>query len=314
MRDFDERELLVVGANLALAANAAEVTAALHAAGLRSILIKGPVLVRWLYGSESGRASSDVDLLVDPGALDVAETVLRELGYEPLAIGIGVGDRPRHASTWTRATDAPAVDLHTTVVGVGVTGTKAWSVLREHTMTVELGGTSVEVPRADARLLLLALHAAQHGEREPQPLQDLARALEVGTRAEWNDAASLAKRLHAEPAFAAGLGLLRAGQTLREDLHLSPSPTIESALRATTAPALTLGFDWLVRLPGVRPRLRFIVRKTFPPAAYMRTWSPLARRGRLGLGAAYVWRPLWLISRAGPAMRAWRRAQKQSQA
>jgi hypothetical protein len=179
-------------------------------------------------------------------------------------------------------------------------------------MTDELGGASVEVPRADARLLLLALHAAQHGAREPQPLRDLARALDIGTRAEWRDAASLATPLGAEAAFAAGLGLLEPGQTLREEFRLSASPTVESALRATTAPALTLGLDWLVRLPGVRARLGFVVRKAFPPAGFMRTWSPLARRGRLALAAAYLWRPLWLLGRAGPAIRALRRARKES--
>ena len=138
-------------------------------------------------------------LLVDPGTLDVAETALRELGNERVAIGIGVAERPRHASTWTRATDTPAVDLHTTIVGIGVDGTETWSVLRERTMTDELGGASVEVPRTDARLLLLAFHRGEHGEREQQPLQDLARALDIGTRAEWRGASSLAKRLQQRP-------------------------------------------------------------------------------------------------------------------
>jgi hypothetical protein len=313
MPHLDEHEFRVVGANLALAALAAEVTGALRAAGLRSILIKGPVLVRWLYGSESARTSSDVDLFVDPATADIAEAALRELGYERAATGIGVAERPRHASTLTRF-GSPEVDLHTTVVGVGASRVKTWSELSERTMMDTLGGAHVEVPGVDARLLLLALHAAQHGEREPQPLHDLARALEVGTRAEWSDAAVLAERLQAEAAFTSGLRLLEPGRALCADLRLLTAPTVESALRATTAPALSLGVDWLARLPGMRPRLRFIVRKAFPPAAFMRIWSPLARRGRLGLGAAYVWRPVWLVSRSGPAIRAWRRARKQSQA
>jgi hypothetical protein len=184
-------------------------------------------------------------------------------------------------------------------------------VLSERTTTETLEGTPIEVPRTDVRLLLLALHAAQHGEREPQPLRDLARALEIGTPGEWRDAASLAEQLQAQAAFAAGLGLLEPGRRLREELQLATVATIESALRATTAPALTLGLAWLVRLPGLRARLRFIVHKAFPSPGFMRTWSPLARRGRLGLGAAYLGRPLWLLARAGPAVRAWQRARKE---
>jgi hypothetical protein len=312
MTDHDQQRILAFGVNLTLAALAAEVTEALRAAGLRSILIKGPVLVRWLYGNEAARASCDVDLLVDPATADTAEAVLHRLGFERAATGIGAAERPRHASTWTRASVSAPVDLHTTVVGVGVSPPETWSVLRERTATEPVAGASVEVARADARLLLLALHAAQHGEREPQPLRDLARALEIATRAEWADASTLAQRLHAEPAFAAGLCLLEPGRILREELQLPTARTVESALRARTAPELTLGLEWLVRLPGIGPRLRFTMRKVFPPAAFMRTWSPLARRSGLGLAAAYLWRPLWLLLRSRRAIRAWRRARKES--
>ena len=41
--------------------------------------------------------------------------------------------------------------------------------------------------------------------------------------------------------------------------------------------------------------------KLFPPAAHVRAWSPLARSGRLGLAAAYVGRPFWVLARAAPA-------------
>lgn len=311
MPDFGEHDFLVVGANLALAGSAAEVCGALRAAGLSSVLIKGPALTRWLYGSESARASVDVDVLVDPANLVASEAALRDLGYTPAATGIGAAERPRHASAWIRA-GSPAVDLHTSVVGIGRSAAESWAILRERTVSESVGGASVEVPAVDARLLLIALHAGQHGERQPQPLRDLARALEIGSRADWSDAASLARSLGAEAAFAAGLGLLEPGRKLRDDLDVVTASTLESALRATTAPALTLGLDWLVRLPGMRPRLRFALRKLFPPAAFMRTWTPVARQGKLGLVAAYVWRPLWMLGRTGPAIRAWRRAKKET--
>lgn len=309
MDERDERAA-ALGVNLVLEAVGAEVAEAFWAAGLAAVLLKGPVLVRWLYGSDAARSSTDVDILVDPAAVGRAEEVLRDLGFGRAATGIGDADRPRHASTWIRRPGEPAVDLHTTLVGVEASPAEAWTVLRERTETASVGGTDVEVPAPDARLLQVALHAAQHGKRKPQPLQDLSRALQVATRAQWNDAASLARRLCAEEALAAGLDLLEGGRTLRDELRLPTPGTVETALRATTAPALALGLDWLVRAPGIRPRARFVLGKTFPPAAFMRAWTPLARRGPAGLALAYMWRPVWLVVHGGRAVRAWSRARR----
>ena len=75
---------------------------------------------------------------------------------------------------------------------------------------------------------------------------------------------------------------------------------------------LALGFDRFARLPGVQAKLAFAARKLVPPPAWMRSCVPLARRGRLGLAAAYLWRPISLVARLGPGWRAWRRAVKKT--
>jgi hypothetical protein len=58
----------------------------------------------------------------------------------------------------------------------------------------------------------------------------------------------------------------------------------------------------------MRDRARLVGHKLAPPATFMHKWSPLARRGPLGLAAAYVWRPFWILSRTPDALRAWARA------
>ena len=45
---------------------AARASAALRDAGIRAILLKGPVIARWLYDDGSERNYGDVDLLVAP--------------------------------------------------------------------------------------------------------------------------------------------------------------------------------------------------------------------------------------------------------
>jgi hypothetical protein len=46
---------------------------------------------------------------------------------------------------------------------------------------------------------------------------------------------------------------------------------------------------------GIRRKLAIVARRSFPRPDYMRWWSPLARRGKLGLAGAYVWRAIWVI-------------------
>jgi hypothetical protein len=301
-----------LGVNLALDATAAAVGAALRVHGVRALLLKGPPLVSWLYREPSARASVDVDLLIEPTQLAAAETVLAQLGFFRLPSGAGKADRPRHASTWSPSGGIPCVDLHMTLVGIGVSAAEAWNLLTAQTEHLEIAGVSVEVLAPSARAMHVALHAAQHGVQEPQPLQDLERALEILPEALWRSAARLAVRLEATPAFGAGLSLVPAGRELRTRLEFPAKKSVESALRAAGAPPLALGLEWLARAPSWRARAIFVYGKVLPSPSFMRVWSPLARRGRTGLAAAYAWRPIWLLLRMGAAHRAWRRAKRES--
>jgi hypothetical protein len=57
-------------------------TAMLADAGIRSAVLKGPMLGEALYGDPGRRLSSDIDLLVAPEQLQPAVEVIRGLGYE----------------------------------------------------------------------------------------------------------------------------------------------------------------------------------------------------------------------------------------
>jgi hypothetical protein len=49
-----------------------------------------------------------------------------------------------------------------------------------------------------------------------------------------------------------------------------------------------------------------------PDAEFMRSWSPLASRGTVGLAVAYMWRPLWLARHAPRGFIAWARARSRA--
>ena len=312
MRRMTHREPIVSAAiNLALDVATAEVTAAFRAEGIPTILLKGAALRDW-PSPDPARTSVDVDLLVPPDRFDDAEGVLERLGFESRALDGLPYDRPVPAHLWSGGTYGAKVDLHRSLIGVGDTPGVTWTILAAETDVLDLGTAKVDALAPAARAMHVALHAAQHGKEQTPPLRDLQRAVDALPLELWAEAAEIATRLDALPAFAAGLRLVPAGAAIASALKLSRSQTTDVALMAATPPDMARGFAWLDNLPGLRAKGHFVARKLVPPPEWLRAWSPLARRGRLGLAAAYAWRLLWLLVHAGPGFLAWRRAQREA--
>lgn len=299
--------------NLALDVATAEVTAAFRAEGIPTILLKGAALRDW-PSPDPARRSGDVDLLVPPDRFDDAERVLERLGFESRALDGLPYDRPVPAHSWAGGPYGTRIDLHRTLIGVRASPELLWDVLASETEEIDLGSCRVTVLAPAARAMHVALHAAQHGKNEAQPLDDLRRAVSALPLKLWRDASVTAERLHAVEAFAAGLRLLPGGQVVARALELPRTTNVDVTLLAAGAPQMAAGLAWLDELPGIYPRARLIAGKLLPPPEWLRNWSPLARRGRVGLVVAYVWRPVWLAIHTPPALLAWGRARKAARA
>ena len=284
---------------------AAEVSDALARKGIKSILLKGPTVAKWLYRDGAARRYEDIDLLVAPPQIGEAERVLSEHGF-------GLAGTSHHAHTWLRAQDGATIDLHWCIVGIGARPEDAWGLLAGETEILWVGGSAVEVLSRPAQALHLALHAVQHPWRERQSLFDLERALEHAPAEVWKQAGELSRRLDAERGLSAGLRLVPAGQAVVEELGLDRRLSVDLVLRAEEPPALALAFERLVSTPSLGAKLRFLVSRLFPSPAALRAGSPLARTGRIGLLAAYPARIFWMLGRAGPALAAWRGARLRS--
>jgi hypothetical protein len=272
------------------------------------VLLKGQSIAGWLYRDGSSRHYGDTDLLVPPDAERRAKDALAALGFTP-SVGTGRPD-PGVASRhqWTRS--GSVVELHVSLVGVGASAQEVWSTLGATPHEMKIGELRVPILSLPARAFHVALHAAQHGRMERQPLEDLKRALERESIERWAEAAAIAQRLQATPAFAAGLRLTPAGAALATELALPRDSTVDTVRRSESSPPLALGFERLRSEQGLRARGKRVLRHLAPTPDFMRWWSPLARRGRLGLAAAYVWRPLWVAWHLVPSWRAWRRARR----
>jgi hypothetical protein len=89
------------------------VTAILADAGIRSTVLKGPLLGENIYGDPGRRLSSDIDLLVSPKELQTAVEVVGALGYEtPTDYVQDCGLPLLHFVLLHADGNLPAVELH----------------------------------------------------------------------------------------------------------------------------------------------------------------------------------------------------------
>ncbi len=291
---------------IALDAALAEVAGALHEQGIRPLLIKGPAVASWLYDDPGERPYRDLDLLVAPERFDSAEAVLSRLGYRDREAGLRPDEREDHEHTWLRVGERSVlVDLHRRILLIPASPARAWVLLGQGAREMTVAGARIDTPAPGAHLMILALHAAQHGVKEPTPLADLRRAIARVDSAVWIRAGSLATELGAAGAMREGLGLVEAGGELAERLGLPVVAPRSVRLLAQTPPETSLGVERLVATRGVRPRLALVARKLVPSPAFIRSRRPIARRGRAGLALGYLWRLKWLAVRLPRAAAAW---------
>jgi hypothetical protein len=307
--------------NLMLDAAAVECISALRGEGIRAILLKGPVTARWLYSEGGIRDYTDVDLLVDRAELGRALQILKGLGYRDTQADRSPNETATHAralaldpsSELERAVRFPKgllVDLHWTFHGIGASDAEFWGVAAGSAARMHIAGTDVEIPNEPTRTLLLALHAATEGPAVPRALADLERGLERLADETWATAYELARRLDALPRFIAGLLMRPLGQELIDRLHFEADMDALSAMRSAGVPPVAGGLERLRTTHGLGPRIRLLARELVPTRSFMRTWSPVARRGTIGMALAYAYRPVALAVELPAALRAHARARR----
>jgi hypothetical protein len=227
----------------------ADIVAALRADGLPSIVLKGASIREWLYEAHEERASGDVDLLVPTDGRERVDAALAELGLR--GVGPSRSGRGRLPEwLWEQPETKMIVDLHESISGAAVHPAAAWSVLSESTARMSVGGETVDVLDLPRRAVHLALHAAQHGPAFDRPVEDLERGLAALPEATWREAAVVAERLDAVPAFVAGLQLARGGPDLVsrlgvDEVAAAPTDVARRAAAESGARGGTVALSWL---------------------------------------------------------------------
>jgi hypothetical protein len=293
LRETDPNRLAIAAFSLAVDVRAGAVISLLDRGGIPSILIKGATLKRWLYPDEP-RRYGDVDILVPPDRLGDVGDLLRGVGYEASPYD----GQTSHAECHHRYGDPiEKVDVHRSFHYVTSPPEVFWECIDRDAVPFPLHRCEARAPSLPARALLAALHAVIHGPA-PQQREDLRRA--VAHREVWPRAVELAVELDAVTGLVAGLRCIPEGARLADALGLADGLPLEIRLAAEGAPFTAQGIRSLIEAPTVRARAGLLARELFPPRLQMHKHVPLARRGRLGMLAAYSLRPL-MLARAAPA-------------
>lgn len=279
----------------------AEVAGAFGCEGIETLVLKGPVLARWLYPGEV-RPYVDSDLMVAPENRAHAIRVLEWLGFaeylawmpSPLSLDPGGTAFNRRGGM---------VDLHCRLPGLEGDPDAIWVRLAASTERQVIGGVELRVPDRDVVLLHVVLHAAHHANMvDSRPLEDLRRALARVEESEWSRALELARAYRGVPGFAAGLRLLPEGGDLARRLDLGEVRSLRHEIRREDNVIAEELYALLSAEVGIRRKVAIAASDVFPRPDYMRWWSPLARRGKLGLAGAYLWRAIWVIGQAPRAI------------
>lgn len=314
-RPIDEREARIHAALLSLQIDVftVEVVRELKGRQVRALLLKGPSIASWLYDRGESRPYVDADLLVDPGQLEAAAEVLTGLGFERSADqSVGESFAEPHAVTWLRDRDSAAVDLHWRLPGVSADPHIAWQRLSAQTEPIRVAHSELEALPEAGRALHLALHAIHDGREGRQSMSDLARGLERLDEATWRSATQLAEDLDAVMPFSAGLRLTAEGAALADRLSLPSRVPERWVLWGQTPPPGALRLHELGAAPGIRGKARFLAATLVPPPSYIRALYPDARGGTGALLRAYLRRGAAGIRSAPSAIRALRRARRET--
>jgi Uncharacterised nucleotidyltransferase len=268
----------------------AEIAGGFEAEGIETIVLKGPALAAWLYPGEL-RPYGDSDLMVAPRDWEGAVALLRRQGFSD---HLGPMAHPRmesFASTaFLRGDDN--VDLHCALHGLGGDIEAIWETLLAGADRQPIGGRELRILGRPALLLHVALHASHHVEGKP--LEDLRRALARAPESQWQAALELAERFDGVQAFASGLRLVPEGLALARRLGVEQDRSVKYDLRREGVPTAEALHDLFGGGHSPGEAIATVARELVPRPAFMRWWTPLARRGPLGLALSYPWRWVWL--------------------
>ncbi len=223
-----------------------ELLGGLNSEGVETLVFKGPLLARDVYGDLGLRRFMDLDILVRPERVASSARILRELGYRPW---FELNPRQEEAlmhfrgvHTYTRSDGTVQVDLHSRldVSPFAMVPTRdLWE--RSRTVFVEDRGCRSFSPEDE--LLYLCGHGCHHQWRRLAHVVDVGAVLaRHGAQIDWDAVLGRARRARRVRSLGVALSLARNVLGVRS----TPQDGSAFSVEGETVAALARGFEQLL--------------------------------------------------------------------
>lgn len=251
-------------------------------AGIRALLVKGPVAAQ--LGLRRERVSADADILVEPGRVAEFVDALAPFGWHERPQGTVPQLVAAHSVSLINDDWPIDLDVHAFWPGFLADSGQVFDTLWNSRIHSTLAGAEVTAPSVESMALILALHSLRHPlGRDNSRVDDLA-ALSAATRrvvpvATGETLLRRARELGATQTAAPFLRML--GVAVAAD----PAPSRELQLWRLKAETRGNVSAWLLEARRARgiERVRVVLRAVLPGSAELRRLHPDLPPGIRGL-------------------------------
>lgn len=162
-----QRNYMTVGLRNAMTMTAlADILQRLNAANIRAIVLKGAALATTVYGNLAVRDMQDVDLLLPPDQMQMAISLLEEMGFGRDGVDLFPAGSPLgwHATLLEKpGSPTLLVELHSRLLQSAHYATRpGFAALYERSLSIEIEGIPTRTLAPDDQLLHLCGHAMAH--------------------------------------------------------------------------------------------------------------------------------------------------------
>jgi hypothetical protein len=203
-------------------AEGARISRLLAAGGIRSMIVKGPVLAQLVYGDPTLRESEDIDLVVDPDSVPEVNRTLASAGYHRVIPDVNISrplleiyQRRRCQFAYYSETRDLSLELHWRLTSNPLLMPMDSATLWGRSEQVRVAGASLSTLPDEDLFLYLCVHGSAHMWFRLKWLADIAallqqlrsevidrianRARELGVERSFHQAVILAHWLMAAP-------------------------------------------------------------------------------------------------------------------
>ncbi|MGI9066678.1 MAG: nucleotidyltransferase domain-containing protein [Pyrinomonadaceae bacterium] len=181
--------------------------------GIKAAVFKGPVLAATVYGDIGLRQVGDLDILIDPGAFDLAKQLLKSAGYrmEPALTKSQQSAHLRfHCEIQFVADGGRVVDLHWGLSPKSFPFGLDPDQVMQRAERVSIQSTSLLTFSPADMILYLCFHGSKHYWSRLEWINSLAEFIRATESIEWSALVDRAKASHS-------LRMLRVGLLLAQD-------------------------------------------------------------------------------------------------